>query len=67
MIHVRINGKEQELERPISVQEFLEQTGKVPRWIVVELRGEPLLRAEYAAAVIEDGDQVEIVAPFGGG
>jgi sulfur carrier protein len=67
MIRVQVNGKEQELERPLSVQEFLEQTGKVPRWIVVELRGEALLRTDYATAMIGDGDRLEIVAPFGGG
>lgn len=67
MIRIRLNGKEHEIERAMSVQEFLERSGKVPRWIVVELRGEPLLREQYAKALIDDGDTVEIVAPFGGG
>lgn len=67
MICIRLNGKEQELERAMSVQEFLERSGKLPRWIVVELRGEPLSREQYADALIEDGDTVEVVAPFGGG
>jgi sulfur carrier protein len=67
MIRVRVNGKDQELERVMSVQEFLERSGKLPRWIVVELRGEALLREQYAEALIEDGDTVEVVAPFGGG
>jgi sulfur carrier protein len=67
MIRVRVNGKEQELERAMSVQEFLERSGKLPRWIVVELRGEPLPREQYAETLIEDGDTVEVVAPFGGG
>ena len=51
----------------MSVQEFLQQSGKLPRWSVVELRGEPLLREQYAEALINDGDTVEVVAPFGGG
>ena len=67
MIRIRLNGKEHELEHPMSVQEFLEQSGKLPRWIVVELRGEALLREQYAEALIDDGDTVEVVAPFGGG
>lgn len=67
MIRIRLNGKEHELERTMSVREFLERAGKVPRWMVVELRGEPLLREQYESALIEDGDTVEIVAPFGGG
>ena len=67
MIRIRLNGKEQELERPMSVQEFLERSGKLPRWMVVELRGEPLLREQYGTALIEEGDTVEVVAPFGGG
>jgi sulfur carrier protein len=67
MIQIRLNGKEQTLERSMTVQEFLERAGKVPRFIVVELRGEALLREEYAQATIADGDTVEVVAPFGGG
>jgi thiamine-phosphate pyrophosphorylase len=67
MIRIRLNGKEHELECAMSVQAFLEQSGKLPRWVVVELRGEPLLRQQYAEAMIDDGDTIEIVAPFGGG
>ena len=51
----------------MTVQEFLERAGKMPRFIVVELRGEALPREDYAQATIGDGDTVEIVAPFGGG
>jgi thiamine biosynthesis protein ThiS len=67
MIQIRLNGKEHTLERPMTVQEFLERSGKLPRWMVVELRGEPLLREQYGEATIGEGDSVEIVAPFGGG
>jgi sulfur carrier protein len=67
MIRITLNGKEQALDRAMSVQEFLERSGKLPRFVVVEVRGEPLLREQYAEIVIEDGDVVEVVAPFGGG
>ncbi|HWE62536.1 MAG TPA: sulfur carrier protein ThiS [Chloroflexota bacterium] len=67
MIHIRLNGKDQELARAMTVQELLERTGKLPRFAVVEVRGEPLPREHYAEVLIEDGDTVEVVAPFGGG
>lgn len=67
MIRIRLNGKERELEHPMTVQEFLEQSGKLSRFVVVELRGEPVLPEHYAESTIQDGDTVEVIAPFGGG
>jgi thiamine biosynthesis protein ThiS len=52
----------------MTVQQFLETRSTAhPRFVVVELRGEPVGRAEFAHALIDDGDVVEVVAPFGGG
>jgi thiamine biosynthesis protein ThiS len=68
MITITLNGKPAHLEEPMTVQQFLETRHKVhPRFVVVELRGEPLGRAEFPHARIDDGDVVEVVAPFGGG
>ncbi len=68
MISITLNGKPAHLPEPMTVQQFLETRPKVhPRFVVVELRGEPLSRAQFADARINDGDVVEVVAPFGGG
>lgn len=68
MINITLNGKPAQLEEPMTVQRFLERrNAAAPRFVVVELRGEPLARAQFAGAVIEDGDTVEVIAPFGGG
>ncbi len=68
MISITLNGKPARLPEPMTVQQFLETRPKVhPRFVVVELRGEPLSRAQFADARINDGDVVEVVAPFGGG
>jgi len=68
MITITLNGKLERLAEPMTVQQFLETRPKVhPRFVVVELRGEPVGRAEFAHAFINDGDVVEVVAPFGGG
>ncbi len=68
MITITLNGKPARLETPLTVQQFLETRSTAhPRFVVVELRGEPVGRAEFAHALIDDGDVVEVVAPFGGG
>ncbi len=68
MIRITLNGKLAHLPEPMTVQQFLETRPKIhPRFVVVELRGEPLSRAQFADARIDDGDVVEVVAPFGGG
>ncbi len=68
MITITLNGKPAQLDEPMTVQRFLEtRQATHPRFVVVELRGEPLGRAEFPHARIEDGDVVEVIAPFGGG
>ncbi len=68
MITITLNGKPARLPEPMTVQQFLETRHKThPRFVVVELRGEPLSRTQFADALIDDGDVVEVVAPFGGG
>ncbi len=68
MITVTLNGKPAQLDAPMTVQQFLEARHKThPRFVVVELCGHPIGRAEFPLTVINEGDVIEVVAPFGGG
>lgn len=67
MIALRINGKPVELDRPTPLLAYLERLGVEPRAVAVEHNGEIVERANYANAVLGDGDVVEIVRMVGGG
>ena len=67
MIALQINGKKVELERPIPLVLYLEQIGVSPRTVAVEHNGEIIQRGDFAATLLNEGDQVEIVRMVGGG
>jgi thiamine biosynthesis protein ThiS len=64
---VVINGREENLIVPISVAEFIEQTGWKPTQIVVEHNGNILPRNNLSEKLLSDGDCLEIIEPVAGG
>ena len=63
---IKINGVNiDKAER--SLMQYLEENSISPQRIAVELNEEILPKANYADAVLEDGDVVEIVNFVGGG
>jgi sulfur carrier protein len=67
MISLQINGKRVELERPTRLLDYLDQLGVNPGAVAVEHNGTIIERAAFAAAILEEGDTVEIVRMVGGG
>jgi thiamine biosynthesis protein ThiS len=67
VIPLTVNGKQVELEGPTPLLDYVASLGVDWRAIAVELNGEILERNQYAAAVLEAGDRVEIVRMVGGG
>jgi sulfur carrier protein len=67
MGRITLNGQPRELTDPLGVPELLADLGLRPGMAVVELNGRALTRAEAAAAVVSDGDVVEIVRAVAGG
>ena len=63
----RINGRDVELERPTRLLDYLAGVGVDPRAVAVEHNGEILQREQFAGAILQDGDVVEIVRMVGGG
>lgn len=63
---IRINGVDID-KIEISLMQYLEENSISPQRIAVELNEEILLKANYAATVLKDGDVVEIVNFVGGG
>ncbi|WP_176781914.1 sulfur carrier protein ThiS [Ruminococcus sp.] len=63
---IKINGVNID-KAELSLMQYLEENSISPQRIAVELNEEILPKANYADAVLEDGDVVEIVNFVGGG
>ena len=62
-----INGKNESLERNMTLAELLEQLGYRQNLLAVELNGQIVKRAEYVSTMLTDSDKLEIVSFVGGG
>ena len=67
MITLTINGKKTELESPTGLLSYLESLGVNMRFIAVAYNGAVLRREEFADITLNEGDEVEVVRPVGGG
>jgi thiamine biosynthesis protein ThiS len=66
-MHITLNGDPAEFPDSLSVQALLDRLGIDGRLVAVELNLVVVRRANYAATMIEEGAEVEIVNFVGGG
>jgi thiamine biosynthesis protein ThiS len=66
-IQVRLNGRDHDVDRDLTVQTLLQSLDLDPHLIVVELNRVILERHTYANTPVTDGDQIELVHFVGGG
>ena len=64
---MRVNGKNIELKRGMTLAGFLAAHNYRAELVAVERNGQIVPRAEFGAAVLTDGDELEIVSFVGGG
>ncbi len=67
MLRLTVNGKQREVEAPVTVAGFLASLGYDGRYVAVARNGDVLDRETFGAVALEDGDRLEIVRPVGGG
>ena len=67
MLTLTVNGKQREVEAPVTVAGFLASLGDDGRYVAVARNGDVLDRAAFGEVALEDGDRLEIVRPVGGG
>lgn len=69
MIQVIVNGEPRELEEPVMLPELVTRIiGDSDRaGIAAAVNGEVVSRDVWERTRVEDGDEVEIIAPFAGG
>ncbi|MBP3633300.1 MAG: sulfur carrier protein ThiS [Oscillospiraceae bacterium] len=63
---VKVNGTELDIAGK-TVSEYLATTDYDPKRIAVERNGDIVFKSQYDAAMLEDGDSLEIVSFVGGG
>ena len=63
---VKVNGTELNIAGK-TVSEYLVTTNYDPKRIAVERNGDIVFKSQYDVAVLEEGDNLEIVSFVGGG
>lgn len=64
---IRVNGREHEYIKDMTIEELIVALEYNSVRIAVEYMGQILPRSEYGQVVIADGDCIEIVCFMGGG
>jgi len=67
MIRVTVNGREQVLERPLTVAEYVQSLPVNRRWVAVARNGEVVPRDHWPGGRVRAGDVLEVVRMVGGG
>jgi sulfur carrier protein len=66
-VQLTVNGRPSEVADGTTLPALLEQLGLRVGSVVVEHNGTALLRSELPAAVLSDGDRLELVRAVAGG
>lgn len=66
-MHVQINGEQLELQKEVSLLEWITEQ-KIPlETAIMEYNGEILPQDQWRTTLLKDGDQVELLKFVGGG
>ena len=66
-VSVRVNGEHRRMAEGTTLSEMINQLGLDPHRVAVERNLEIVPRSTFAQALVEDGDDFEIVHFVGGG
>jgi sulfur carrier protein len=64
---ITLNGDAKEMERPLTIQELLDQLGIPAGRVACEVNLKIIKRAFYPGTILKEGDTVEIIQAIGGG
>lgn len=67
MIQITVNGKEVEIDSPMTVRQLLDTVEVPPNYLAVEVNAEVVPREEYDVQMVGDRDDIEVVTLVGGG
>ncbi|MDK3161957.1 sulfur carrier protein ThiS [Kamptonema cortianum] len=66
-VALRANGEEITVSADATIESFLRGRGIEPRCVAVEINGEAVLRSEWPARKLREGDRVEVIRVVAGG
>ena len=66
-MQVRINGQFRQLNGPTSIETLLEELGYRNHFVAVALNQQCIPKQNYQDKLVEDQDEIEILAPMAGG
>ncbi len=64
---IKINGTSQPLEKTLNVTALLQDNGYAGKHVAVAVNGDFVPKSEHGDYIIQDNDEIEIVAPMQGG
>ena len=64
---IQLNGKQTEVNGPISLAELLKSLEVTPELVACELNHRIVRRSDYASTFIKENDELEILRMIGGG
>ncbi|MBI2118176.1 MAG: sulfur carrier protein ThiS [Elusimicrobia bacterium] len=64
---IKLNGKETDLEKPLTMQELLKKMQIKPEMVACEVNLKIIKRSEFNQFTISEGDHIEILQMIGGG
>jgi thiamine biosynthesis protein ThiS len=65
---IQVNGKEQEIDKPVSVIDLIKQNDVAqPEMVSVQLNGEFVDRDHFSIVTVNTGDEVDFLYFMGGG
>ena len=64
---IRINGKDETIDAGMTIGAFLTKSKVEPGEVVVELNGAIISKDEYASAILNENDRLEVLRFVGGG
>jgi sulfur carrier protein len=67
MIQITVNGKDVQIESPLTVEQLLDTAHVPPNYLAVEVNAEVVPRENYTLVTVGDGDEIEVVTLVGGG
>jgi thiamine biosynthesis protein ThiS len=66
-VTILANGREESINSPCTVAEFVNANGWKATQVVVEYNGRVLGRAEVTETMLKAGDSLEVIVPVAGG
>jgi sulfur carrier protein len=67
MIQITVNGRNVEIQSPMTVEQVLDTVDVPPNYLAVEVNADVVPREQYTTRMVGPNDEVEVVTLVGGG